>query len=138
VEIREAVGPDHFFLFGHTAPQVLQLKARGYAPAPFIEASPMLARVLDALEAGRFSADDPQRYVDLVQGLRHRDEWLVCADFDDYLSAQDAVDQRWRDSDGWNRSAGLNIARSGRFSSDRTIDEYATGIWGIAPQEVQP
>ncbi|MFK7928455.1 MAG: glycogen/starch/alpha-glucan phosphorylase [Myxococcota bacterium] len=136
VEIREAVGEEHFFLFGHTAQEVQDLKDAGYDPAPFIERSPALARVLDRIEEGWLSPDEPDRYRGLVHDLRTRDPWLVCADFDSYCAAQDAVDTAWADGDAWSHSAGLNIARSGRFSSDRTIGEYAAEIWGVAPMEI--
>jgi len=130
IEIRDAVGAENFFLFGHTAPQVQELK-RSYDPAPFIQRSPLLGRVLNLIERGFFSLDEPTRYRDLVAELRHIDTWLVCADFDSYVEAQDRVDAAWADPTGWVRSAGVNMARVHGFSSDRTITEYARDIWNV-------
>ncbi len=131
IEIRDAVGEDHFFLFGHTAAGVQALK-QDYVPERFIAESPLLQRVLALIERGFFCHDDPGRYRDLVAELRHIDTWLVCADFDSYIAAQDRVDAAWQDPTGWQRSAAMNIARVHGFSSDRTIAEYARDIWNVS------
>jgi glycogen phosphorylase len=133
IEIRDAVGAENFFLFGHTADEVEALKSRGYAPRAFIQQSPRLARALDGVEQGLVSPDEPRRYADIVQDLRNRDTWLVCADYAAYERAQDEVDAAWADQEDWTRRAVLNIARCARFSSDRTISEYARDIWDLKP-----
>lgn len=94
-----------------------------------VQDSERLAGVVDALRAGVFSPDDPQRYVALVDGLLSHDRFLVCADFDAYWNTQRRVDALWQRPDQWWRAAVLNTARTGWFSSDRTIREYAAEIW---------
>ena len=85
--------------------------------------------MLQAIRGGVFSPDDPARYTGLIDSLVDYDRFHVCADFDSYWNAQLHVEERWRDSNQWWRSAVLNSARMGWFSSDRTIREYATEIW---------
>ena len=89
----------------------------------------MLARTLDAVGSGVFSPDDRTRYRDLIDDLRHRDYFMVAADFDAYRSAQGAVEALWRNPAAWSRAAILNTARVGWFSSDRAIRDYAGEIW---------
>ncbi|MCM2327020.1 MAG: glycogen/starch/alpha-glucan phosphorylase, partial [Lysobacter sp.] len=98
-----------------------------------IAASPALAETLALLESGVFSPDDRSRYKGLVDNLRHRDWFLVCADFEAYRASQRAVDDLWRDRDAWWQRAVLNTAGMGWFSSDRTIGEYAREIWEAEP-----
>jgi starch phosphorylase len=92
-----------------------------------------LGDVLDAIASGVFSPDDCSRYRELVDGLRHRDNFMVAADFDAYATAQRAVDALWRDRDSWWQKAILNTARMGWFSADRAILEYARDIWNAEP-----
>ncbi|TVQ94736.1 MAG: glycogen/starch/alpha-glucan phosphorylase [Deltaproteobacteria bacterium] len=136
VEIRERVGAENFFLFGHTIEEVQAIKARGYDPTPAIEASPRLAEVVDLIRTGFFSEGDRSVYAPILHALTVEDRWLVTADFDSYLDANAAVDDAWRDPEAWSHRAGLNIARVAHFSSDRTIRQYAEEIWGITPVEV--
>lgn len=136
IEILDAVGEDHFFLFGHTAQQVVDLKQVGYDPSLYLKGSPELTEALNLIASGRLSPSDPHRFADIAHDLRTRDTWLLCADFADYAAAQGFVDQAWLDPDGWSRSAALNIARMGGFSSDRTIRQYAEEIWGVERVEV--
>ena len=130
VEMHERVGGEHMFIFGLTAEQVEARKQNGeFSAAPDIAASHRLNDVLQAIRGGVFSPDDPMRYAGLVDSLVDYDRFLVCADFDSYWSAQARVEERWHDDKQWWRSAVLNTARMGWFSSDRTIREYATDIW---------
>jgi starch phosphorylase len=131
VEIAERVPKDTIFLFGLTAEEVAERKARGSGGWPAIAASPRLAAVLEALERGDFSPDEPDRYRDLVASLRGPDPFMVASDFEAYWSAQRRVDRLWRDPAGWTRAAILNTANMAWFSSDRTITEYATTVWNI-------
>jgi starch phosphorylase len=133
IEIGEAVGADNIFIFGLTAAQVAATREAGYDPAAHIAGSPRLAEVLDQIAAGEFSPDDPGRYHDLVANLRNNDWFMVAADFDAYWDIQSRIDGAWRDPDGWTRSAVLNTARMGWFSSDRTIRGYARDIWNAEP-----
>jgi starch phosphorylase len=131
VEIRDAVGPDHFFLFGMTAEQVV---ARRFGYRPWDElADSELARVIDLIASGEFSPGDRTLYAPLVDDLLHRDPFLVLADFRAYADCQREVEARWQRPASWVRSSILNTARAGRFSSDRAIREYARTIWNVAP-----
>ena len=131
IEIRERVGNEHFELFGMDAERVAARRASGLDMTEAIAASASLSRALDALENGEFSPDDRTRYAGLVQSLRHHDYYMVSADFQSYQAAQRAVDARWRDHTGWWRTAVMNSARVGHFSSDRTIADYAADIWRL-------
>jgi starch phosphorylase len=131
IEIRERVGADNFFLFGLTAGEVAARRAQGLGTEGDIAASPALARALDELAAGAFSPDDPARYRELVDSLRQHDYFLVDPDFASYVTAQRAVDARWRDRDAWLRSAIANTANVAYFSADRTIRDYAGEVWQL-------
>jgi len=131
VEIRERVGPENFFLFGLTAAEV-EAKRRAHASGrEAVKVSPLLAQVIDSLESGMFSPDEPGRFRELVDALLDYDYFMVLADFDAYWSAQRAVDALWKRPDAWWRASILNTARTEWFSSDRTIRDYAREIWGI-------
>jgi starch phosphorylase len=127
IEIRQEVGAENFFLFGLTAEQVAQLKARGYRPQDHL--TPELKEALDLIANGFFSRGDTQMFRDLVDCLLWHDPYLVLADFQSYLECQSQVSAAYRDADRWTRMSILNCARSGKFSSDRTIQEYCRDIW---------
>ncbi len=131
VEIRERVGAENIFIFGLTAEEVAAELARGPDARATVAACPALAEVLEALRNGVFSPDEPGRYRGLVEDLLNHDRFLVTTDFASYLEAQCAVDDRWRDPGAWWRSAILNTANLGWFSSDRAIAEYAAEIWNV-------
>ncbi|WP_375272494.1 glycogen/starch/alpha-glucan phosphorylase [Sphingomonas sp.] len=131
VEIRDHVGADNIVIFGMTADEVAAKRSNGYDPRQVIEASRELSQAINAIASGVFSPDDPDRYKDLMQGLYDHDWFMVAGDFDAYAAAQRDVDARWRDRDAWGRSAVLNVANMGWFSSDRTIAEYARDIWNV-------
>jgi starch phosphorylase len=133
VEIREAVGAENFFLFGLTAPEVADRRARGYDPRQAAAADPRLVRVLDELAAGRFSDGDRELFRPILDALLERDEYMVLADFPAYVDCQAAVSRLWSDPEEWSRRAILNVARMGYFSSDRAIREYCEGIWKVEP-----
>jgi len=99
--------------------------------AAAVQASPRLGEVLEAVESGVFSPDEAGRYREMMASIRGHDYFMVSADFDSYFEAQRRVDARWQDSGAWMRSAVLNTARMGWFSSDRTIAEYAREIWDV-------
>ncbi len=131
VEIREEVGPENFFLFGLTADQVASLKASGYHPMDCYHSNPELKEVIDLVASGYFSRGDADLFRPLVDGLLYHDPYLVLADFASYAECQSAVNQAYSDAEHWTRMAVLNAARTGKFSSDRTIREYADGVWHI-------
>ena len=136
IEIREAVGSDNFFLFGNDAEEVRRIKENGYEPAQHIEACSELRDALDLVLSGFFSPDDKRRFEPVVHDLWTNDQYLVCADFPAYLECHERVDAAYHDPDHWSRMVVANLSNVGRFSSDRTIRQYAEEIWGIRPVAV--
>ena len=133
VEIRAAVGDAHIFTFGLTADEVAARRNAGYDPAAAIAGDPRLAEVVEQIASGAFSPEDPERYAPLVESLRGHDPFFVAADFAAYYDTQRRIDAAWHDRDAWLKSAVLNVARMGFFSSDRAIRGYAREIWGVEP-----
>ena len=131
VEIRDRVGPDNILVFGLTAEEVLRRRREGSGSEAAIAASPRLARALQLLERGGLSPDDPGRFRPIVEDLRRSDHFLVCSDFDAYAEAQQDAARLFADPGAWWRCAALNTARTGWFSSDRTIRDYAREIWRV-------
>jgi len=134
VEMKENVGDENIFIFGHTTPQVADLRAAGYQPREYYEADARLRRALDAIQAGTFSPGEPERYQNIFDTLVNwGDHYLLLADYASYIDKQAEVDALYRDPDAWARKAILNVAGMGVFSSDRTIAEYAHDIWHTKP-----
>ena len=133
VEIREEVGPENFFLFGLTTPEVYSCKAQGYNPRVFYESNAGLKRVLDAVGGGQFSAGDSALFRPLVDSLLARDDYMLLADYQSYIDCQDQVSEAFKDQERWTRMSILNVARMGKFSSDRAIREYCQEIWNAKP-----
>ncbi|HEY7745034.1 MAG TPA: glycogen/starch/alpha-glucan phosphorylase, partial [Desulfuromonadales bacterium] len=133
VEIREEVGEENFFLFGLDAAEVHDLKSRGYQPWRSGEENPQLREILDQLAAGVFSRGDRELFRPLVEHLRQRDDFLLLADYQAYVDAQDRVGAVFRDPKRWTEMAILNVARMGKFSSDRSIRDYCRDIWKTGP-----
>ncbi len=129
IEIREEVGADNFFLFGLTAEQVKDKKASGYSPAEYYESDEELRHAIDQISSGIFSRGDSSLFADLVDALLKWDEYLVLADYRSYIDCQDQAGQLYRDRQQWTRAAILNVARMGKFSSDRSIRDYCENIW---------
>jgi starch phosphorylase len=131
VEIREQVGADNFFLFGKTTAEIASLQRDGYRPWELIATLPLMPEVLRLIEQGHFSHGDGEMFRPLLQNLTGNDRFFVLADFADYLRAQDAVNATWNQPGqrDWNRMSLLNTARTGFFSSDRSILDYARRIW---------
>jgi glycogen phosphorylase len=133
VEIRQLVGDEHFFLFGMTEPEVAALGERGYHPIDFVRADAELSGALDLISSGIFSGGDRSTFEPVVSSLLHHDPFMALADFTSYVAAQRTVDERYADKDAWTRSAILNVARSGFFSSDRSMRDYIDRIWHTPP-----
>jgi len=129
IEIRDEVGAENFFLFGLSAAEVYALKAQGYRPMDYYNANQGLKDVIDLIRSGFFSRGDPELFRPLIDGLLYQDPYLLLADFQSYIDCQNAVSEAYRDTDRWTRMSILNTARSGKFSSDRTIREYCSDIW---------
>jgi starch phosphorylase len=136
VEIRERVGEENFFLFGHTTEQVAELDRLGYHPMSWIEQDPMARDVLSLIGSGHFSDGDRDLYHPLLASLTSHDPFKVMADLADYRRAQDAVDQAWLDPSRWAAMSLANTLGCGFFSSDRSIQEYAERIWKVEPLPV--
>jgi glycogen phosphorylase len=137
IEIREAVGAENFFLFGLDAAAVLERRRSGVPGHAAYEATPELKEVIDLVASGFFLPEDRGLFQPLIDALLGRDEYLVMTDFAAYSECQGRVSAAYRDADAWTRMAGLNIARVGGFSSDRTVLEYAREIWDIQPVKIE-
>jgi len=137
VEILEEVGRENIFIFGLTAEQVESLRAAGYNPWDYYHANEELRTVLDQIQQNRFSLDEPGLFQPIVDSLLHHgDHFMVLADFDAYVKCQGDVSRTYRDSSAWTRKSILNTSQMGKFSSDRTIREYAEQIWNVRSMPV--
>jgi starch phosphorylase len=133
VEIREEVGPENFFLFGLTAAEVGEAKSRGYRPRDHYEQNATLREVVDFIASGALGGSDGELFRPLVENLLNHDPFLVLADYQSYIDAQERVSALWRDPRAWTRQSILNTARMGKFSSDRSIRDYCERVWKIQP-----
>ena len=131
VEMAEQLNNEDIFIFGLKEKEVTDLKRQGYDPQRFIQNSPMLKDVYEMIKNNYFSPNEQGIFNDLVNSLFHHDPFLVCADFDAYLAIQDVISKEYQNKAQWTKRSITNVARSGYFSSDRTIREYASEIWGV-------
>jgi starch phosphorylase len=136
IEIRDAVGPENFFLFGLTAAEVDRVRATGYNPRAIYEANPELRETIDLIGGGAFSPGDRDLFRPLVDSLLYHDHYLLLADYQSYVDCQERVHEAYRERARWTRMSILNCARVGRFSSDRSIREYSRDIWHASPLPV--
>ncbi len=136
IEIREEAGAENFFLFGLTAAEVQEIKASGYRPMDCYHNNPELKAVLDLIREGCFSRGDREVFRPLVDNLLFHDPYMLLADFRSYVDCQARVGEAYRDKERWTRMSILNVARSGKFSSDRTIREYCEAIWRVKPVQI--
>jgi len=136
VEIAEEVGNDNIFIFGLKVDDVVALKKRGYNPKVYYESNPMLKKVIDLLSCGFFSTENPSLFQPIVDILMYHDEYLHMADFQMYYDAQQKVSKAYKNYDDWTKMAIINVANMGKFSTDRTIKEYADDIWNIKSMKV--
>lgn len=133
IEIREEVGPDNFFLFGLTADQVRAVQQDGYRPHEHYEKNGELREVLDFIASGALAQGDAQLFRGLIDNLLWHDPFLVLADYPSYIDCQEKVSALWNDPQGWTRTSILNVARMGKFSSDRSIRDYCDLVWQLKP-----
>jgi starch phosphorylase len=136
VEIREEAGAENLFLFGLTAEEVERLKRAGYRPADYIAGNNELRAALEMISRGDFSRGDTEVFRPLVDNLMRSDPFLVLADYAAYVACQEKVSAAWQDQEQWTRMSILNTARSGKFSSDRSVREYCEEIWKVRPVTV--
>jgi starch phosphorylase len=137
VEIREEVGAENFFLFGLTTEEVMERQARGYNPRAVYEQNAVLREVLDFIGSGELDPNEKTLFRPLVDNLLQKDPFLVLADFQSYIECQERVTALWRDPRAWTRMAILNVARMGKFSSDRSIRDYCEQVWQVEPVPVK-
>jgi glycogen phosphorylase len=138
VEIRDEVGEDNIFIFGLTTDEVASLGEAGYEPNEYYEANQELREVLDMIGSGFFSMDDPGRFKPIIDSLlQHGDQYLLLADYASYIACQLKVEDAYRNQREWVRKAILNVANMGKFSSDRTILQYAEKIWNAKQVDVE-
>jgi len=137
VEIREEVGVENFFLFGLTTEEVAALQTGGYRPREYVERDAELRAALDLISSGAFAGGDASLFRPLRDHLLDHDTHLLLADYRAYVDAQTEVDRVFRDPERWTRMSILNVARAGKFSSDRAIREYGEAIWGTRPVPVK-
>ena len=136
IEIREEVGAENFFLFGLTAEQVEQTHGH-YDPNGIIAGDEDFKRVMNLLECGHFSQFEPGQFASITHAIRsEHDPWLVAADFRSYVDAQQQAATAFQDQDSWTRMSVFNTAYSGKFSTDRTMQDYNRDIWKLKPISV--
>ncbi|HEY8035080.1 MAG TPA: glycogen/starch/alpha-glucan phosphorylase [Methylobacter sp.] len=137
IEIREEVGDENFFLFGLTEEQI-EARRQHYDPSAIIDQDEDLQRVMNLLESGHFNQFEPGIFDDLIASIKSKyDPWMTIADFRSYIDAQKRVEAAYQDKDHWTRMSILNCANSGKFSTDRTINDYNRDIWKLEPVPVQ-
>ncbi|HEY9759430.1 MAG TPA: glycogen/starch/alpha-glucan phosphorylase [Oculatellaceae cyanobacterium] len=136
IEMREEVGPDNFFLFGLTAQEVQQKKAEGYRPIDVYNSNEELRDVINLISSGHFSAG-VDLFKPLVDSLLQRDDFMLLADFQSYIDCQKKVGAVYADPSRWAEMSILNVARMGKFSSDRAIREYCRDIWQTEPVSIE-
>jgi starch phosphorylase len=132
IEMREEVGEENFFIFGLTAAGVAEVRAKGYDPWHYYNTNEELRKALDMIAGGFFSPDDQHRFRPITDSLTGSgDNYLLLADYESYIRTQEQVDELYRDQEEWSRRAILNVAGMGKFSSDRSILDYAEKVWKV-------
>ncbi len=131
IEIAEAVGEDNIIIFGLRLEEIEKILASGYNPQDYINRSMVLKEIIGLIQSNFFSLDQPNLFAPILDSLFFGDRYFVCADFDDYCAKQEIASRLYADKKEWTKKSIINVARSGRFSSDRTIKEYAKDIWNI-------
>lgn len=138
VEIREEVGAENFFLFGLDADEVAKLKSTHYDPLFYYNKNRELYRVVNQIQQGFFSREQSDLFRPIADSLLYGgDPYLLLADFESYVAAQEKVSKAWKNPEEWTRMSILNTARMGKFSTDRTISDYAKDIWGIKKVHIE-
>jgi starch phosphorylase len=137
IEMREQVGADNFFLFGLTAPEVQAAKSAGYRPQDLYNSNSELKEVIDLLYSGHFSRGDKELFKPLLDALMSKDDYMLLADYQSYIDCQNEVSRVFTDTKRWTKMSILNVARMGKFSSDRAIREYCRDIWHVEPVKVE-
>ncbi|KIA78211.1 glycogen/starch/alpha-glucan phosphorylase [Parachlamydia acanthamoebae] len=137
IEIREEVGKDNFFLFGLNAEEVETLRSKQCSPMEFYETNLHLREVIDLIQSGFFSHGDRSAFLPLINEMVYQNNYMILADYQSYIDCQDRVDEIYQDQKLWTRTSILNVARMGKFSSDRAIREYCQDIWHVKPVKIR-
>lgn len=137
VEIREEVGADNIFIFGLLADEVMKLKSNGYEPRYYYEKDAELKRVIDMIAGDYFNKNEPGIFKSIVDSLLNVDYYCLLADYRSYIKTQEKVSEQYKDLDKWAQKSILNVARIGKFSSDRSVHEYAKNIWKVKPVKLK-
>jgi starch phosphorylase len=137
IEIREEVGEDNIFIFGLKIHEVEELKARGYNPMDYYNGNPELKKIIDMIASGFFCPEQPDLFHPITDSLLYQgDQYLLLADFDSYVKSQQRVAESYQDQNQWTKMSILNVANTGKFSTDRTIQQYADEIWNVKPVKI--
>jgi starch phosphorylase len=136
VEIREEVGDDNIFIFGLLADEVVKLKSNGYNPRDYYEKNAELKQVVDMIATNFFNPKEFGIFDDMIRGLMNVDYYLLFADYQSYIDAQDKVAELYQKKEAWTKKSIYNVARVAKFSSDRSVKEYADKIWKVKPVKV--
>ena len=138
IEIREEVGPKNIFIFGLTAEEIAKIKGQGYNPKKYYDKNIELQKVLNMIRDGFFSPSNPTQFSSVVDTIFNSgDQYMILSDYSSYVNCQERVSAAYQDKDLWDRMSILNTINMGKFSSDRTIREYAREIWGVKPVHVK-
>lgn len=137
IEIKKEVGDENIFIFGMTADEIMAKRKEGYSPVNYYEKDAELKLIIDMLKINYFNKSEPGIFEPIVNELLYRDYYFVMADYKSYADMQKRVDEQYRDIDGWTRKSIINSARMEKFSSDRSIKEYARDIWDVNPVEIE-
>jgi len=132
IEMAELLGPENIFIFGFKSHEVEQIKNHGYNPQEYINHSFILKEIFHLLTSHFFSPYHPGLFDPIIHSIYYSDPFLICADFNSYCQAQEAVSLAYQDKTEWTKKSILNVAKAGNFSSDRTIREYARDIWNVS------
>ncbi len=134
IEILEEVGEENIFIFGNTAEELIRIKKAGYVPAEYYDKDPELRQIIDQIRSGFFSPNDPTTFMPIFNALyKGTGRYYIMADYRDYITCQERISGAFQDQIDWHRKAILNVARMGKFSTDRVIDEYSREIWRVKP-----
>ena len=136
VEIREEVGDDNIFIFGLLADEVVKLKASNYNPKIYYEKNKFLKQVVDMIASNYFNPKEPGIFDDMIRGLMNVDYYCLFADYQSYIDAQDRVAELYQNQTEWVKKSIYNVARVGKFSSDRSVSEYMKNIWKVKPVKI--
>ncbi len=137
IEIKEEVGDENIFIFGLLADEVIKLKEKGYNPQKYYEANTNLKRVIDMIKSNYFSKNEPGIFKPIIDSLLNDDNYCLFADYQSYIDMQDEVSHVYKNVDEWTKRSIYNVARIGKFSSDRSVKEYAENIWKVKPTPIK-